>query len=137
MLILASASEARQHLLNQAGIPHRVIVSGVDEKTISHKDPKTLVLNLANAKANAVYKNLILQTKGNNNESDIKYILGCDSIFEFKGEILGKPKDKIQAIERLQNLSNNKGILHTGHALIKYERMSERCNIFSLCLCAD
>ena len=36
MLLLASASPARRRLLEQAAIPHRVQVSGVDEEAISH-----------------------------------------------------------------------------------------------------
>ena len=54
MLLLASASPARRRLLEQAGIPHRVRVSGVDEGTIRVADPSQLVLRLAQAKALAV-----------------------------------------------------------------------------------
>ncbi len=54
MLLLASASPARRRLLEQAGIPHRVRVSGVDEEAIRDSDPLRLVQRLAEAKAEAV-----------------------------------------------------------------------------------
>ena len=54
MLLLASASPARRRLLEQAAIPHRVRVSGVDEALIQHEDPAQLVQLLAQAKARAV-----------------------------------------------------------------------------------
>lgn len=54
MLLLASASPARRRLLQQAGIPHRVRVSGVDEEAIRDSDPLRLVQRLAQAKAEAV-----------------------------------------------------------------------------------
>lgn len=54
MLLLASASPARRRLLKQAGIPHRVRVSGVDEDAIRDPDPLRLVQRLAEAKAEAV-----------------------------------------------------------------------------------
>ena len=41
--MLASASPARRRLLQQAAIPHQVMVSGVDEETIHHHDPVRLV----------------------------------------------------------------------------------------------
>ena len=53
-LLLASASPARRRLLEQAGIAHRVMVSGVDEEAISAADPTVLVQLLAAAKASAV-----------------------------------------------------------------------------------
>ena len=53
--MLASASPARRRLLQQAAIPHQVMVSGVDEETIHHLDPVRLVQHLAEAKAGVVH----------------------------------------------------------------------------------
>jgi septum formation protein len=58
MLLLASASPARRRLLEQACIPHRVRVSGVDEDAIRDSDPLRLVQRLAQAKAEAVVEAL-------------------------------------------------------------------------------
>ena len=45
-------------------------------------------------------------------------ILGCDSIFEFKGEAYGKPFNKEEAFIRWKKMSGEFGFLHTGHTLI-------------------
>ena len=45
-------------------------------------------------------------------------ILGCDSIFEFKGEAFGKPSNKEEAFIRWKKMSGEFGFLHTGHTLI-------------------
>ena len=52
--VVASASPSRKRLLEQACIPHRVQVSGIDEEAIQHADPLQLVQDLAIAKAKAV-----------------------------------------------------------------------------------
>ena len=63
-LLLASASPARRRLLEQAGIAHRVMVSGVDEEAISATDPTVLVQLLAAAKASAVRERLAVEPQG-------------------------------------------------------------------------
>ena len=45
-------------------------------------------------------------------------ILGCDSIFEFKGEAYGKPSNQEEAFIRWKKMSGEFGFLHTGHTLI-------------------
>lgn len=77
MLLLASASPARRRLLEQAAIPHRVQVSGVDEDAIHHTDPAQLVQLLAKAKAQAVREACT--------DSSITAVLGCDSVLAFEG----------------------------------------------------
>ena len=70
MLLLASASPARRRLLEQAAIPHRVQVSGVDEEAIGHPDPAQLVQLLARAKAGAVLQSGL--------DREVSAVLGCD-----------------------------------------------------------
>jgi len=126
MLLLASASPARRRLLEQAGIPHRVEVSGVDEEAISADDPEQLVQQLARAKARAVARRLQgpdLPRQG---------VLGCDSVLVFEGEIFGKPRDAAEAIARWQRLAGRWGLLHTGHALVgAAEGAQERLEVVS------
>ncbi len=118
MLILASASLARRKLLESSNIDHITIKSQVDESKYNLNDPKELVTSLATAKA----RNVQHIIKSSNEYADIQQnysaILGCDSVFEFNGEIFCKPKNKIQAKERWLKLSANSGLLHTGHALL-------------------
>lgn len=110
MLLLASASPARRRLLEQASIPHRVQVSGVDEDAITHPDPGQLVQLLARAKAAAVLQGGIAP--------EISAVLGCDSVLAFEGEVFGKPADAAEAIARWKRMRGSWGELHTGHALL-------------------
>jgi septum formation protein len=108
MLVLASASPARRRLLEQARIPHRVQVSGVDEAAIAHADPRVLVQQLARAKAEAVALPL----------ADGVGVLGCDSLLVFEGEVFGKPADAAEARERWRRMAGGWGELITGHCLL-------------------
>ena len=110
MLLLASASPARRRLLEQAAIPHRVQISGVDEESIQDPDPIELVMRLAQAKASAVRSQL--------KDDDIAAVLGCDSLFVFAGRVYGKPADSAQAVERWRGMRGSWGELHTGHCLM-------------------
>ena len=110
MLLLASASPARRRLLEQAGIPHRVQVSGVDEEAIHHADPAQLVQLLARAKAEAVQAAC--------SDAACTAVLGCDSVLAFEGEVFGKPADAAEAIARWWRMAGGWGELHTGHCLL-------------------
>ncbi|MED5384336.1 MAG: nucleoside triphosphate pyrophosphatase [Cyanobacteriota bacterium] len=114
MLLLASASPARRRLLEQASIPHRVQVSGVDETLIRDSDPEQLVQRLAHAKADAVKAVLDLE-----HDADIRAVLGCDSLFVFEGEVFGKPLDAEEAITRWRRMASGTGVLLSGHALVR------------------
>ena len=113
VLLLASASPARRRLLEQAGIPHRVRVSGVDERAITAPDPSLLVQRLAQAKATAVYQALDSVA-----DAGISAVLGCDSVLVFEGEIFGKPADAAEAVRRWRRMAGQRGELLTGHCLM-------------------
>jgi septum formation protein len=117
VLLLASASPARRRLLEQAAIPHRVQVSGVDEDTIAHADPALLVQLLARAKAQAVASCLHRQGWAMDQEP-ITAVLGCDSVLALEGEVFGKPRDAAEAIGRWERMAGRWGELHTGHCLL-------------------
>jgi len=120
-LLLASASPARRRLLEQAAIPHRVQVSGVDEEAIAATaaccDPRQLVQRLAQAKAAAVGDRLA----GEWGQMPGFGVLGCDSVLEFEGEVFGKPGDAAQASRRWRRMAGRWGELHTGHCLLRGE----------------
>lgn len=111
MLWLASASPARRRLLEQAGIDHRVRVSGVDEEAIEDADPRVLVQRLAQAKARVVLEQLV------GSDSELR-VLGCDSLLTVNGAVHGKPRDAAEAIGRWQSMAGGWGELHTGHCLL-------------------
>jgi len=104
--VLASASPARRKLLRQIGIEPDVMVSGVDEESVTGP-PADVALTLAVRKATAVAVGL----------SDA-LVLGCDSVLDLDGEALGKPVDAADAIARWRRMRGRSGVLVTGHCLI-------------------
>lgn len=110
-LILASQSPARLATLRAAGLAPEVIVSGVDEDQVELDDPAEFSLKLAQLKAVAVAA-----------DQPRALVIGCDSVLEFEGEILGKPVDEADAVDRWQRMRGNAGVLHTGHCVIDTHR---------------
>ncbi len=118
MFVLASASKARKKLLDQIALKHKVIVSDFDETQLQELDPILKVKLLAKGKAESALKRLI---KENQTLNTYQALLGCDSVFEFEGEIFEKPDSKEQLISRWQRMSGKSGLLHTGHHLISLD----------------
>ncbi len=110
-LVLASASPARLKTLRAAGLHPEVVVSGVDEDVVEASTTADLALKLAQLKAVAVAAN-----------EPRALVIGCDSVLEFEGEVLGKPADEAEAIDRWRRMRGRSGILHTGHCVIDTHR---------------
>ena len=116
MLILASASKSRKKLLESSQIDFIQIPSYFDESIIKEEDIYNLAVELSFQKANSISNNI--------REIDLAYysnsleILGCDSIFEFKGRAFGKPANKEEAFSRWKKMSGEFGSLYTGHTLL-------------------
>ena len=124
-LLLASASPARRATLTAAGLAPLVAVSGVDEDAVlaaarerfGDLEPADAVLVLAQAKAEDVARRLDeLDVEGWQDEDVV--VLGCDSMLELDGEVLGKPVDAQDAVARWQAMRGRSGVLHTGHWLV-------------------
>ena len=47
------------------------------------------------------------------------FVVGCDSMLEIDGRIVGKPGDPRTAVERWCSMRGATGILHTGHTLVR------------------
>ena len=129
MFVLASASKARQKLLDQIALKHKVIVSDFDETQFQESDPILKVKLLAKGKAESALKKLIKENKALNT---FQALLGCDSLFEFEGEIFEKPINKEQLISRWQRMSGKSGFLHTGHCLIPLDNFKSDMKSISL-----
>src|SRR5262245_43318437 len=114
VLVLASASPARLKTLRAAGLDPEVLVSGVDESIVESTSAATLCATLARLKAEAV----VTRLRQRGDLSVRTLVLGCDSMLEFGGEILGKPATAADAIRRWQSMRGQSGSLHTGHCLV-------------------
>ena len=105
-IILASASPRRTEILTLAGIPHRVVVLEHEEVIDNTKAPIDIVKSLAYQKANAVFE-----------KYPNEIVLGSDTIVVYD-EILGKPKDKIDAYRMLKKLEGKTHQVITGVAIL-------------------
>ena len=117
MLILASASQSRKKLLENCQIQFLQLSSNFDESSIKEKNILNLAKELSFQKANIVKENFQQLLSGEFNYQSVE-ILGCDSIFEFKGESFGKPLNKEDAFIRWKRMTGKFGFLHTGHTLL-------------------
>lgn len=128
-LLLASASPARRTLLQAAGIDALVSVSGVDEDAVladarerfGPLEPADQVLVLAQAKASAVADALASQDPElapSEVPAGELLVLGCDSMLELDGDVVGKPVDAAEARRRWRAMRGRTGVLHTGHWLV-------------------
>ncbi len=118
MLILASASQSRKKLLENCQIKFLQIPSNFEESSIKDENISNLALELSFQKAKNLSENIQnISLPGELKNSSLE-ILGCDSIFEFKGKAYGKPSNKEEAFRRWKRMSGELGILHTGHTLL-------------------
>ena len=118
MLILASSSKSRKQLLKNADIQFIQLASSFDESSIVEKN----IINLASELSYSKAKNSLEKIENSdfilNCDFSSLEILGCDSIFEFKGQAFGKPSNKEEAYQRWLLMSSNYGYLHTGHTIL-------------------
>ena len=108
-IILASGSPRRQQLLDQAGIPHQVLVSGADETVTGQ--PAQQVKTLALRKARAVLP--LLDASQNN-----AIIIAADTLVFIGDEVLSKPESPEDAFDMLKKLQGITHTVYTGVALL-------------------
>jgi septum formation protein len=92
--ILASASPRRRELLSQVLPAFEVIPAVAEEKVNLSLFPEQVACGLAEAKCDEVFLA----------HPDCT-VIGCDTIVVFGGQILGKPKDREDAVSTLKRLS--------------------------------
>ncbi|MDP9806040.1 septum formation protein [Trueperella bonasi] len=119
-LLLASASPARKATLISAGITPIVAVADVDEDGLLAANPGLPAAGqvelLATAKARAIANQL--GSPAGLAAVRPSVVVGCDSMLEMDGQIVGKPHTAEVARERLRAMSGRHGDLHTGHCVI-------------------
>lgn len=107
-IILASKSPRRTEILTDMGIKHIIIPSQEEEIINKQLTPEEIVKSLAYQKAHSIAKLY---------PNDL--VIGSDTIVVIGNQILGKPKDKQDAIRMFEQLQNNTHQVMTGVSLIK------------------
>ena len=121
-IILASKSKVRKDILNKNNISAHVRPSNVDEDIIkrnllkANASPETISKNLAELKANKVSQI---------NTSHL--VLGADSVIDLDGNLISKPKNRVEALEILKNLNGKKHSLIGSVCISKNGSMIWNC----------
>ena len=103
-IILASGSPRRKQLLEWAEIPFEIVVKETDETFPAGLTVEEVPIHIARQKARAVESVM-------NNDS---VILAADTIVVLNERIIGKPKNREDAINILSDLSGRKHRVITG-----------------------
>ncbi len=114
-IFLASASPRRRELLTQIGLEYQVLVSDVEEKTVSNA-PWKMVEELSALKAGAVLARLL-----EDGQKGAFVVIGADTVVALEGEIMGKPKDEQEAARMLSRLQGRTHQVYTGVTFVYVE----------------
>ena len=125
--ILASASPRRKELLAQILPRFEVKPAHTDEQVNMSLFPEQMACALAERKCDAVFA-----------ENPYKTVIGCDTVVVFAGKVLGKPKDRADAINTLKMLSGKRHYVITGvcvrspfKKLIDFDKTEVKLNVLS------
>ena len=111
--ILASSSPRRKQLLSTIISNFDIIPSDIDENNLKklEPNPQKLAEKLSYAKAYSIFTD---KYKENNEYT----VIGSDTLVSFGNIILGKPKDRDDAIRILKLLQGNSHDIYTGTTVI-------------------
>ena len=115
---LASGSPRRRELLQQIGVPFRVVGTSVDEAVRPGEVPAAYVERLAAEKAGA-------GRAGSRDEADVP-VLAADTAVVLGGKVLGKPVDRRDAEGMLRQLSGRTHEVLTAIALLTVNGLESR-----------
>jgi septum formation protein len=109
LIILASQSPRRKQLLEWAEVPFEIVVKETDETYPAGMKVDEIAIHIARQKAIAVQPVVPPDA----------IILAADTIVVLKGRIIGKPRNREEAIRILSDLSGNKHVVITGVVIKK------------------
>ena len=109
-LILASESPRRRELLGGLGMPFEILPAHADEHC-DLTDPAAYAEELARRKGRAVAETVKA------NEGETLVVVSADTVVATDSEILGKPRDRADAVRMLSELSGSTHRVITGIAL--------------------
>ncbi len=113
-LILASKSPARRQILENLGFKVRVVDSCAPELTVCARGTAAMVKANALAKARAVARRV---KRG--------IVIAADTVVVCGNRVIGKPRDRREAMKILTFLSGRPQDVYTGLAVIDVERSRE------------
>jgi septum formation protein len=106
-MILASASPRRKQMLEDAGYEFVVAASGIEEHDPEFGDPHEVAK-----------KNALLKAENVANKIDSGIIVGSDTVVALGKRLIGKPKDRVDAVNILKTLSKSKHSVVSAVALV-------------------
>jgi len=109
-VILASASPRRRQLMSEAGYEFTIVLPEVDESAFSveNADPVEYAKRLALAKAKSVAR-----------KHPGSFVIGADTIVDFRGRIIGKAADAKEAEQITGKLFSAPHKVITGIAIVR------------------
>jgi len=110
-IVLASQSPRRKQLLEWAEVPFDVVIKETDELYPADLAVEEVPVYIARNKALAVKQEL----------SHDRIILAADTVVVLNEQIIGKPKDRNNAIDILQSLSGQRHLVITGVVILAPE----------------
>ena len=114
-VILASGSPRRKELLEQIGVSFEIKTSKKEE-VITSTNPEEVVKELSRMKAEDVAEGIL----------EPAIILGADTVVAHNGRILGKPKDKEDAVQMISSFAGQEHHVYTGVCIIIKEANGEK-----------
>ena len=114
---LASRSPRRQELLRQVGVRFELAAADVDERRKPGQSPSEYALEMALAKARAAAAPRPLP------------VLGADTDVVVDGEILGKPRDRADALAMLARLSGRAHEVYSSVAVVQDGRAESALSV--------
>ena len=123
-LVLASQSPRRRQLISTLGLDVRLAQIDVDEAIEKTWRIEDTAENIANKKATAFDVSTL--------DAD-EVLVTADTVVVVDNKVIGKPKDREDAIRILEHLSGRKHTVYTGVCLVTPNRMSsftEKTDVF-------
>ncbi len=117
-ILLGSNSPRRKELLQNLGFDFEVVSINCDEIYPENLEVEKIASFLSELKAN-VFRNLL--------ENEI--LLTADTVVTFENKVLGKPKNREEAVEMLSHLSGKKHQVYTGISFKTSEKIITKTDV--------
>lgn len=111
-IVLASGSASRVAMLRDAGVPHDVMPTAVDEAAIKRDLADSAPADLAAALA-------LAKARAGSDAAPGRIVLGGDSLVALDRRIYDKPADRADAAAHLAQFSDRTIALHSAAALVR------------------